>query len=200
MEDSDIRKRSGDGEFEVRTRCSKTWVPWDGIATSYTLTRKLGEGSYGCVCEAKSKTGTASVCALKRMSMSRSENAPKKALREVGILRRLSHPNVIRLQRAFFANDDRTCTELYLVFDHGGIDLHKYLRERPAGPNRSQPEVSALNLTKQLCRGVAFLHSGSVIHRDLKPSNLMVSMHPACSTLAFFLAPPCLGAMGSILI
>ena len=113
--DQCIRERSGDGEFEVLTLQkdkSFKFVPWDGIATRYTLTRKLGEGSYGCVCEAKSKTGTASVCALKRMSMSRSENAPKKALREVGILRRLAHPNIIRLQRAFFANDDRACTEL----------------------------------------------------------------------------------------
>ena len=166
------------------------------IAGIYTLGPKLGEGSYGCVFEARSKTG---VCALKRMSMnSQSESAPKKALREVGILQRLAHPNIIRLQRAFFANKDQACTVLYLAFDHAGIDLRKYL----AGQNGSQPEPSALektawDLTRQLCRGVAFLHSVSVIHRDLKPENLMVSTNPAPSTLAFFLAPPCLGAMGS---
>ena len=53
--DQCIRERSGDGEFEVLTLQkdkSFEFVPWDGIAKSYALTQKLGEGSYGCVCEA----------------------------------------------------------------------------------------------------------------------------------------------------
>lgn len=59
---------------------------------------KLGEGTFGIVTKARSKR-TGAVVALKRILMHNEKDGfPITALREVKLLKMLSHPNILRLE------------------------------------------------------------------------------------------------------
>jgi len=62
------------------------------------LDQKLGEGTFGVVSKARSKR-TGHVVALKKILMHNEKDGfPITALREVKLLKMLSHPNVLRLE------------------------------------------------------------------------------------------------------
>ena len=59
---------------------------------------KLGEGTFGVVSKAKSKR-TGNMVALKKILMHNEKDGfPITALREVKLLKMLSHPNILRLE------------------------------------------------------------------------------------------------------
>lgn len=71
------------------------------IGTRYTLYKVLGYGSNSCVCLATDTT-TGEKVALKRVGdVLHSPDTAKRVLREVCILRRVSHPNVIGIRDCF---------------------------------------------------------------------------------------------------
>ena len=154
---------------------------WEGIKEKgYQLNGVLGKGAFGCVRKAQKIGGSAGsdVYAIKRMDLNNGYHNNlrhwKKPLREVGILRRLKkwpHPGIIRIHEALF---DSAGEKLFMVFDHGGVSLDKYLAEKGGTAVPEDLNSVAACLTRQLCSGVAFLHSVSVIHRDLKPANILV--------------------------
>jgi serine/threonine-protein kinase BUR1 len=64
--------------------------------SNYTIQKKIGEGTFGEVSLARHKSGK--LVALKRILVHvEKEGMPITALREIRILKRLSHPNIIRL-------------------------------------------------------------------------------------------------------
>ncbi len=50
----------------------------------------------------------------------------QRTYREIMFLRQLKHPNIIALERVIPARNDK---DIYLVFEHMDIDLHKLIRE-----------------------------------------------------------------------
>ena len=68
------------------------------IAEYEEMREKLGEGTFGVVTKARSKK-TGAVVALKKIIMhNEKEGFPITALREIKLLKMLSHPNVLRLE------------------------------------------------------------------------------------------------------
>lgn len=62
------------------------------------MQEKLGEGTFGVVSKARSKR-TGAVVALKKIIMHNEKDGfPITALREVKLLKMLSHPNILRLE------------------------------------------------------------------------------------------------------
>ncbi|GIM01082.1 hypothetical protein Vretimale_5933 [Volvox reticuliferus] len=89
------------------------------------------------------------------------------ALREVQLLKAVSHPNIIKLQSAFRTPSGRVC----MVFEYGGKSTHQLLETRfPRG--FSQPLLR--RLTFQIVQALCYLHSRKIIHRDVKPANILV--------------------------
>lgn len=87
--------------------------------------------------------------------------------REVDILRRLDHPNIIRLYEAF--EDDAT---IYIVLEvcEGGD-----LLERVTVARERLPERAAAGLLMQMLSAVQHLYLRGVVHRDIKPENFLFS-------------------------
>eukprot|EP00420_Gonyaulax_spinifera_P038309 CAMPEP_0197886544 /NCGR_PEP_ID=MMETSP1439-20131203/16774_1 /TAXON_ID=66791 /ORGANISM="Gonyaulax spinifera, Strain CCMP409" /LENGTH=314 /DNA_ID=CAMNT_0043506341 /DNA_START=74 /DNA_END=1018 /DNA_ORIENTATION=+ len=125
----------------------------------------LGEGTYGKVYKARNKR-SGEFNAMKQMKLdAQEEGVPSTAIREIALLKELSHPNVVRLLDVFCKPN-----KLVLVFEFLENDLKKYMK---ALNGRLAP-ATVKNFAYQLCRGVEFCHANRIIHRDLKPQNLLI--------------------------
>merc|ERR1719271_1713735 len=103
---------------------------------------------------------------MKQMKLdAQEEGVPSTAIREIALLKELSHQNVVRLLDVFCKPN-----KLVLVFEFLENDLKKYMK---ASNGRLQP-VQVKNFAFQLCKGVEFCHMNRIIHRDLKPQNLLI--------------------------
>jgi serine/threonine protein kinase len=63
---------------------------------NYLKLEKVGEGAYGVVYKARNNN-TGEIIALKRIRLTvEDEGVPSTAIREISLLKTLSHPNVVR--------------------------------------------------------------------------------------------------------
>jgi serine/threonine protein kinase len=135
--------------------------------SQYELLEKqvLGEGTYGKVYKARS-TRTNDWVAMKQMKLdAQEEGVPSTAIREIALLKELSHPNVVKLLDVFCKPN-----KLVLVFEFLENDLKKYMKNL----NGRLTPSNVKNFAFQLCKGVEFCHANRIIHRDLKPQNLLI--------------------------
>eukprot|EP00927_Polykrikos_kofoidii_P079556 TRINITY_DN76337_c0_g1_i1.p1 TRINITY_DN76337_c0_g1~~TRINITY_DN76337_c0_g1_i1.p1 ORF type:complete len:394 (-),score=48.09 TRINITY_DN76337_c0_g1_i1:181-1362(-) len=129
---------------------------------------RLGEGTYGTVYRARDKESN-TVVALKKVRIhSEKDGFPRSSLREIRILRRLKHPNIVELKEVVCG---AKLGSVFLVFEYCEHDVGALLdlMERPFG----QAEVKCLVL--QLLQAVEHLHKRFIIHRDIKLSNLLLN-------------------------
>ncbi|XP_018601304.1 calcium/calmodulin-dependent protein kinase type IV [Scleropages formosus] len=126
----------------------------------YTMGPELGRGATSVVfrCEEKQTQKPYAAKILKK-------TIDKKIVRtEIGVLLRLSHPNIIRLKEIF-----ETEMEIALILELvTGGELFDRIVERGYYSERD-----AAHVIKQILEAVAYLHENGVVHRDLKPENLL---------------------------
>ncbi|XP_071396938.1 calcium/calmodulin-dependent protein kinase type IV [Centroberyx affinis] len=126
----------------------------------YSMGSELGRGATSIVfrCEEKQTQKPFAAKVLKK-------TIDKKIVRtEIGVLLRLSHPNIIRLKEIF-----ETETDIALVLELvTGGELFDRIVERGYYSERD-----AAHVIKQILEAVAYLHENGVVHRDLKPENLL---------------------------
>eukprot|EP00929_Paragymnodinium_shiwhaense_P102861 TRINITY_DN66083_c0_g1_i1.p1 TRINITY_DN66083_c0_g1~~TRINITY_DN66083_c0_g1_i1.p1 ORF type:complete len:390 (+),score=71.47 TRINITY_DN66083_c0_g1_i1:73-1242(+) len=129
---------------------------------------RLGEGTYGTVYRARDAE-TEKIVALKKVRIhSEKDGFPKCALREIRLLKRLKHPNVVDFYEVVCGKQP---TSIFLVFEYCEHDVGALLdlMERSFG----HAEVKCLLL--QLLKAVEHLHAQFIIHRDIKLSNLLLT-------------------------
>ena len=132
----------------------------------YEKSEKLGEGTYGVVYRAIEKA-TGAVVALKQMRLEQEdEGIPVTALREIALMRPLSHTNIVSIKNVISTKGSLTLVTEYLDFD-----LRKYLDSTRAG----LPPALLRSYAFQLMCGICFLHSNRIMHRDMKPQNLLIN-------------------------
>ncbi|CAN6334886.1 unnamed protein product [Urochloa humidicola] len=135
----------------------------------YELGRLLGRGTFAKVYLARPITGGEPVAVKvldKDEVMSTPGMAPR-VLREVTAMRRLRHPNILRLHEVL-----ATRAKIYLVMDLApGGDLLSLLSSLP---RRRLPELAARRVFSQLASALAFCHSRGVSHRDVKLQNILL--------------------------
>lgn len=138
-----------------------------------------GEGAYGVVYKGKDRV-TGDFVAMKKIRLElEDEGMPSTALREISLLKELTHPNIVTL-RDVLQNDGR----LYLIFEFLDKDLKRFL-DSNEGPLDS---MLVKSYTLQILRGLTFCHQRGVMHRDLKPQNLLVSKDGVLKIADFGLA------------
>ena len=132
----------------------------------YEVYEKLGKGTYGTVYRSKDLLSN-SLVALKEIQFKDSKDGLSPSiLREVSILKQMSHPNIVSV-KDFFIEDDA----YYLTFEYLNQDLHTFLE----GLNQPLSEAVIKYYMHQLLLGLTYCHSNCIIHRDLKSHNLLMS-------------------------
>jgi cell division cycle 2-like protein len=143
------------------------WNPCRHTSNFETL-NQIEEGSYGWVSRARDTT-TSQVVALKKVKMDYTgDGFPITALREISILQRCRHPNIVLLQEILSGDDPQECVLVMEFLEH---DL-KTLQEDMSEPFLAS-EVKTL--LRQLVSGVEYLHENFIMHRDLKTSNILLN-------------------------
>uniref|UniRef100_A0A6M2EB77 Protein kinase domain-containing protein n=1 Tax=Populus davidiana TaxID=266767 RepID=A0A6M2EB77_9ROSI len=141
------------------------WIP--RRADTFEKIDKIGSGTYSNVYKARDLL-TGKVVALKKVRFDNLEPESVKFMaREILILRRLDHPNVVKLEGLVTS---RMSCSLYLVFEYMVHDLAG-LAASPA-VKFTEPQVKCY--MHQLLSGLEHCHNRGVLHRDIKGSNLLI--------------------------
>lgn len=147
---------------------------------TFQKVEKIGEGTYGVVYKAKNKV-TGETVALKKIRLdTETEGVPSTAIREISLLKELSHPNIVKLRDVI-----HTENKLYLVFEFLHQDLKKFMDSFTVA---GIPLPLVKSYLFQLLQGLAFCHSHRVLHRDLKPQNLLINAQGEIKLADFGLA------------
>lgn len=131
----------------------------------YNRLKELGDGTCGTVYKAINME-TYEIVAVKKMKRKYFFWEECMNLREVKSLRKLNHPNIIKLKEVVRENN-----ELFFIFEYMEYNLYQIMRERES--TFSEEEIQ--NFMSQVLQGLAHMHKNGYFHRDLKPENLLVT-------------------------
>jgi len=152
---------------------------------NYEILRTIGEGTYGIVLQARQKETGAFVAIKKFKESDEDEQVRKTALREVRLLKQLTHDNIVSLIEVF-----RRKGKLYLVFEFVESTILEEIEKFPSGIGKHDVKRRVF----QLLRAIEYCHQNNIIHRDIKPENLLVSRHGILKLCDFGFARPLGGA------
>ena len=131
----------------------------------YKTIKPLGDGTYGSVTKAVNRT-TGEIVAIKRMKKKFYSWEECMQLREVQSLRKMSHPNIVKLKEVIRENDT-----LYFVFEFLDQNLYQLCKDR----EKLLPEAKVRNISYQMLQATLYMHKHGFFHRDLKPENMLIS-------------------------
>ncbi len=133
----------------------------------FVIQSELGSGSAGTAYSA-THPEDGRLVAIKVLSpeMSADESMQRRFVREMSVMSKLQHPNVVQYITGGL-HDDR----FYYVMEHvDSSTLKEILSTRVALSWREAAECAS-----QICEALQCAHDRDVIHRDLKPGNLFLS-------------------------
>jgi eukaryotic-like serine/threonine-protein kinase len=137
------------------------------IVGRYIVLDRIGSGSMGRVYRAH-HVMMDRVVALKIIApeIAQNERVVARFQREMKLVGRLDHPNVVR---AFDA--DQINRILYIVMEYvNGMSLGERLKKK--GPI---PPAEMVDFAAQAALGLAHAHEQGIVHRDIKPTNILLS-------------------------
>lgn len=135
------------------------------LSREYTFNRTIASGSFGVVKSAVQKT-TGNDVAIKIVEKIHSPaSALTKTKQEANILKKLSHPNIIK-----FISTEETNSKLYIITEllKGGT-LKSYIDNN----SESLSEEKSIQILFHLLQAVNYIHNKDIVHRDIKPDNIM---------------------------
>jgi len=154
-------------------RVSKPHLDWKVPLDKYEIKELIGTGSYGHVCRAIDKQSQRVVAIKKIHKVFEDLIDCKRILREIAILNRLNHQNIIQIVDIIIPSDLERFDELYIVLEYCDSDFKK-LFNNPKEPVFLQ-DLHVKTLLHALLVGLKYLHSAGIYHRDLKPANCLVN-------------------------
>ncbi|XP_022155876.1 probable serine/threonine-protein kinase At1g54610, partial [Momordica charantia] len=184
-----LSKAEGDGELvDGWPKWLTTNIPRHVLAglvpksvEAYDKLDKVGQGSYSNVYKARDRE-SGKIVALKKVRFDTTEPESVKFMaREITILLKLDHPNIVKLEGLATS---RMQFSLYLVFDFMPTDLARVI-SRP-DVRLTEPQVKCY--MQQLLSGLQHCHDKGILHRDIKGSNLLIDRNGMLKIADFGLA------------
>lgn len=155
------------------------WVPLR--ADGFEKLEKIGQGTYSSVFKAR-EYATGRIVALKKV---RFDNYHPESVRfmarEITILRKLDHPNIMKLHGLITS---KVSSSIYLVFEYMDHDLAGLL----SCPEITFTEAQIKCFMQQIFYGLDYCHRRGVMHRDIKTSNILLNNEGVLKLADFGLA------------
>lgn len=102
----------------------------------------------------------------------------KRFEREVGLLSRLDHPNILRVYGAQYEEPPYMITEFF-----AGADLRRLLEQ-----GRSFFPGETARIGAGLCEAVAHAHDADIVHRNIQPANVLMNYENRIKLIDFGMA------------
>jgi serine/threonine protein kinase/predicted ATPase len=138
--------------------------PGDTVAGRFRVERIAGSGGMGTVARAIDLSDSDRVVALKTMTATTS-SAVERFEREVSVLARLDHPNVIAYIDHGVLPDGSPWLAMEWV---DGCTVDELLRKRGMSVG------DTVALARGIAAGLGVAHAAGIVHRDIKPANLLL--------------------------
>ncbi|KAH1075581.1 hypothetical protein J1N35_027909 [Gossypium stocksii] len=135
-------------------------------ATELERLEVLGHGNGGTVYKVQHKR-TFKIYALKVVYGDGDQTARRQVFREMDILRKTDSPYIVRCYETY-EKPSGDVAILMEYMDAGTLDT--LLRNKG-----TFMELELAHITRQILKGLSYLHAHKIIHRDLKPSNILVN-------------------------
>lgn len=130
----------------------------------YTIVDEIGEGAFGQVFRVTS-VSTGKEYAAKAIDKNKVKK-PETIVSEIECLKKLDHPNVIKLYEVYDMKDQKL---IVLVFELlRGTDVFARVKQLEYFDERMARAVF-----KQVMQAIHFLHENNISHRDIKPENFV---------------------------
>nr|XP_017216716.1 PREDICTED: probable serine/threonine-protein kinase At1g54610 isoform X1 [Daucus carota subsp. sativus] len=169
------------GRFTQGENVAAGWPPWLCAVASeavegwvplkydrFEKLEKIGQGTYSSVWRALD-TETGKMVALKKVRFDNfTPESVRFMAREITILRRLDHINIMKLEGIIAS---KLSCSIYLVFEYMEHDLAGLL----SCPDIKFTEAQIKCFMRQLLCGLEHCHSQGIVHRDVKTSNILVN-------------------------
>ena len=136
------------------------------IKARFEVITKIGSGAYGHVWKVRQRSSSL-IFAIKKVFLAfQNQIDAQRVYREIALLGKLKHNNVVGLKGIIPAQNGQ---DIYLLFQHLESDVFKAVK------NRVLDQMHKKYIVYQLACGLKYLHSAGVLHRDLKPSNVLIN-------------------------
>ncbi|MFQ6638196.1 hypothetical protein Gotur_013529 [Gossypium turneri] len=126
----------------------------------------LGHGNGGTVYKVQDKC-TSKIYALKVIHDGGDETTRRKVYKEIDILRKTDSPHVVRCYKTY----EKPWGDVAILMEY--MDAGNLATLRRKKGTLSDPELA--DITRQILKGLSYLHGNKIIHLDIKPSNLLVN-------------------------
>jgi len=136
----------------------------------FRIIKELGKGSYGTVFTVMSLIDE-KIYVMKRMELNHlKEKQQRECYREVGILKKVNHPNIIKYYSSFLEKNN-----LYIIMEYAeNGDLYSLIKHYKKH-NKHFEEINIWRIAYEILNGLNYLHSNKIIHRDIKCLNLFLT-------------------------
>jgi len=134
----------------------------------YLIGKRIGQGAYAVVRAGIDTLNNQKVAIKIYNKLNLLDTQRRKGVRrEIKILERLKHDNIVCLHEAF---DNKKQVFLVMEYTNGG-SLHSLLKSRA---NRQLKDDEARKLFKQIASALKYCHSKNITHRDIKLENVLL--------------------------
>uniref|UniRef100_A0AAF5D793 Protein kinase domain-containing protein n=1 Tax=Strongyloides stercoralis TaxID=6248 RepID=A0AAF5D793_STRER len=150
------------------------------VEITYIVEKIIGTGSFGTVFKVKIPQ-TEECLAVKRVLQDR-----RYKNRELEVIRKLNHKNVVKLKYYFHSIGNRR-DEVYLnlMLEFIKDTVHRVIRSYGRS-NQQMPIIATRVFTYQIFRALGYIHNLGICHRDIKPQNLLIDWESGILKLCDF--------------
>lgn len=131
----------------------------------YTITKnQIGRGAFSTIYKGYDNNGN--VFAIKEVSIAGKKKVEENVKKELNILKRLNHSNIVQIHDYFFDNKNKI---IYIIMDYfKNGDFSNFIK------GKVLKEIFAKKYMSQLKNGLKYLYENNIMHRDLKPHNILL--------------------------